>query len=193
MFLETFDLHVRCVAEIAAEAGLSNELSVEALMAYCVSLPEADDLILGFLRGDLTLFSLEDQTRQIVERDTRYLELDEVAAPVPSTPGQIRLGKALALRNKSGAGARAPSKVAELEAFIRDNPAVLRQVQASSHEFLVRWVMLYVMQATRARERSHRLAHEFWKRLPMLRQNIESVTVALAGPLIPRQSRGIGP
>src|SRR5580658_2132087 len=88
VFLETFDRYVRSLAEISAETGVSG-LTVETLMAYCVALPEADELIYGFIHGDRTLFP--DQVRDILDRDTRRLEL-EPAEPGPAAVPAAALG-----------------------------------------------------------------------------------------------------
>jgi len=160
---ETFDIYVRSVAQIAAEAGISRELTVEALMAYGLALPEADELIHGFLRGDLTLFPAAEENRRLVERDTRRLELESTASSVPpKTP----LGRKLGSRPGSALGRADSETLSVLDGFVRRNPEVYRQVNASSHEFLVRWVMLYLMEAAQARERVHRIAHEFWAKFP---------------------------
>jgi len=175
VFLEIFDRYVRSVAEITAEAGLSDELTVEALMAYCIALPEADELVLGFLRGDMTMFSMEEQTRYVVERDTRFLELEPVipASENAAAKASSRLDKALAQRRAArGDVPASPAKTQEIETFIRKNPEIFRHVRDSSHEFLVRWVMLYLMQVTKARERGHKVAHGFWRRFPGIGKRI---------------------
>ena len=43
VLLETFDVYVRAAAGIAAERDMADEVAVEALMNYCLALPEADD------------------------------------------------------------------------------------------------------------------------------------------------------
>ena len=153
VFLETFDLYVRSVAEISAETGFSG-LSVETLMAYCLALPEADELIYGFIRGDLVLFP--DQVRDLLDRDTRRLELE------PAEPPNDR--PAIGLAQKRGAPAqdtRRSDRGSNLEKFIRENREIFRQVEDSPKSFLVRWVMLHLMERAQARERSHRVVHEF--------------------------------
>ncbi len=178
VLLETFDVYVRASAGIAAERGLADEVAVEALMNYCLALPEADDLIVGFLRGDPTVFSVVEQTRAMVERDTRSLEL-EPARPVPHGAARDHLGKKLDLIRRSEETCRVGAgKGARLEKFIRDNPAIYKEVAASKHEFLVRWVMLHLMNETEARERGHRVAHEFWRQFPAICERLK-VTVAV--------------
>ena len=181
MLVETVDIYTRSSAGISAEVGLEAPLPVEALMIYCLSIPAVEDLIHGFIRGDLTMFSLADQTRQLVERDTRRLELDPASIlGVPSTP----LGRKLAERARQETEARlAQGQGSELERFIHENPEILRQVETSSREFLVKWIMLYLMLATQARERGHRVAHEFWSQRPELRQRIQALVAQQSQPL----------
>ena len=174
MVVEIVDIYTRSSAGISSEVGLEDPLPVEALMIYCLSIPAVEDLIHGFIRGDLTMFSLADQTRQLVERDTRRLELDPatVAEGTPST----RLGRTLAERDRQEAEARlAKGQGSELEKFIHENPEILKQVETSSRGFLVKWVMLYLMIATKARERGHRMAHEYWSQRPEVRQRIQAL------------------
>ena len=200
VFVATFDVYLRSVAEIAVETGLSRELTVETLMAYCLALAESDELITGFIRGDLTMVSLNEQTRQMVERDTRLLGLEAVgvrsASVATTTNGQERLGKKLeALKNVNAAG-HTNEKASSLEAFVGENPAIFAQVKSASHEFLVRWVMYYLMRETKSRERGHVVAHEFWKNFPKIQ---EKVRASGAGRSIEKQApsrmnvgRGIG-
>lgn len=182
VLLETFDVYVRALAGIAAEGGLPEEVAVEGLMNYCLALPEVDDLILGFLRGDLTVFSRSEQMREMIERDSRFLELEPAGTPVRSVATD-RLGKRLELMRRAEEGARiAAGKGAKLEKFIRENPATYQHVAASNHEFLARWVMLHLMGETEARERGHRVAHEFWRQFPAIRERLK-MTV----PVVPSQ------
>lgn len=187
VFVETFDVYVRGVMEIAAELGLRDELTVEGLMAYWLSLPEADNLVRDFIRGDLTMFSLADQTRQMVEADLGRLEI-EAPHLLPQATSSTRLGKKLDAMRRAEAGARvgaaAPS---DLEVFTRSNSEILKQVAGSTHETLVMWVMLYLMHATKARERGHRVASEFIKKHPGLEERIRSLVAqqALSGQPVP--------
>ena len=184
MVVETVDIYTRSSAGISAEVGLEAPLPVEALMLYCLSIPAVEDLIHGFIRGDLTMFSLADQTRQLVERDTRRLELEPASVAAGGTPS-TRLGKILAERDRQESGARlAQGQGSDLEKFIHENPEILKQVETSSREFLVKWVMLYLMLATKARERGHRVAHEFWSQRPEVQQRIQA--------LVARQSQSLG-
>jgi hypothetical protein len=198
VFVETFDVYVRGVMEIAAELGLRDELTVEGLMAYWLSLPEADNLVRDFIRGDLTMFSLAEQTRQMVEADLGRLEI-EAPHLLPQATSSTRLGKKLDAMRRAEAGARvgdaAPS---DLEVFTRNNSEILKQVAGSTHETLVMWVMLYLMHATKARERGHRVASEFIKKNPGLEKRIRSLAaeqVCAAQAASPRPNRGneIGP
>ena len=155
-------------------------------MIYCLSIPAVEDLIHGFIRGDLTMFSLADQTRQLVERDTRRLELDpaKVAGGAPST----RLGRRLAEMDRQETAARlAEGRGSELEKFIHENPDILKEVENSNRALLVKWVMLYLMLATQARERGHRVAHEFWSQRPDVQQRIRALVAQQA------QSLGLRP
>jgi len=175
MVVEIVDTYVRSSAGISAEVGLKEPLPVEALMVYCLSIPAVEDLIFGFIRGDLTMFSLADQTRQLVERDTRRLELDPARVP-GGRPPSTRLGRTLAERDRQETETRlAQGQGSELEKFIHENPEILRHVECSSREGLVRWVMFYLMNATKALERGHRVAHEFWSQRPEVRQRIEAL------------------
>ena len=183
---ETFDLYVRIVAQIAAETGLSQELTVEALMAYSLALPEADELIHGFIRGDLTLFPPAEENRLIMERDTRRLELE---TPAPESRPTTPLGRKLDPQRRIDRGGIRSERTSELDGFIKENPEVYRQVGASSHAFLVRWVMLHLMEAARARERVHRIAHDFWAQFPQVRQAIDT---GLGKPS-PKPTRAIRP
>jgi hypothetical protein len=186
MMVETVDIYTRSSAGISAEVGLEAPLPVEALMLYCLSIPAVEDLIHGFIRGDLTMFSLADQTRQLVERDTRRLELDPATVDTGAT-ASTRLGRALAERNRQESEVRvAQGQGSELEKFIHENPEVLRQVETSSREFLVKWVMLYLMLATKARERGHRVAHEYWSQTPELCQRIQALVAQQSQSLAQR-------
>ena len=168
---ETFDVYIHSVAQIAAETGLTNELTVELLMAYGLALPEADELIHGFIRGDQTLFPPADENLRILERDTRRLELESPAPEIrPTTP----LARKLSAQGASVSEGHRSERSSALDGFIKNNAEIYRQVRASSHEFLVRWVMLYLMESAEARQRVHRIAHEFWSQFPDVRQRIES-------------------
>jgi hypothetical protein len=187
VLLETFDVYVRASAGIAAEGGLPDEVAVEALMNYCLALPDADDLIVGFLRGELTMFSVVEQTRAMVERDKHSLELEPAGAVARGTATD-HLGKKLELMRRAEETARvAAGKGAKLEKFIRENPTTYQQVAASKHEFLVRWVMLHLMNETEARERGHRVAHEFWRQFPAIHDRLK-VTVAMRSQPKPQLS-----
>jgi hypothetical protein len=181
IFLETFDLYLRSVSEISAETGIRG-LSVETLMAYWLSLPEADELIYGFIRGDLTLFP--NQVRDLFDRETRRLELDPDEAPPmhPTTPIAAKSGAANGDR-------RGPRRGSNLVNFIKDNPEVYRQVQDSPKAFLVRWVMLHLMERAQARERGHRVVHEFFSNHPEYRESIRALAMKPSVPMRPNSAR----
>jgi hypothetical protein len=155
-------------------------------MAYALALPEADELIHGFIRGDLTLFPAAEQNHYLVDRETRRLELE---APMPERRPTTRLARKLDPRPPDGNASRPSERSSELEKFISDNPEIHRQVSASSHAFLVRWVMLHLMEAARARQRVHRIAHEFWKKFPGIRERL-ATRAARQSPLA-RQSPNV--
>lgn len=187
VLLETFDVYVRASVGIAAERGLADEGAVEALMNYCLALPEADDLIVGFLQGDRATLSVVEQMRAMVARDMHSLEL-EPAGAAPRGAARDHLGRKLDLMRRAEETARvAAGKGARLEKFIRDNPAIYKEVAASKHEFLVRWVMLHLMNETEARERGHRVAHEFWRQFPAIRERLQ-VAVAMGSEANLQQS-----
>jgi hypothetical protein len=172
VLLETFDVYVRASVGIAAEGGSAEAVAVEALMNYCLALPEADDLIVGFLRGDLGIFSRAEEMRALIDRDTHSLQLEPTDAPA-SGAATDRLGRQLELRRRAEESARvAEGKGARLASFIRDHPETHQQVAASSHEFLVRWIMLHLMNETEARERGRRVAQDFWRQFPTIRARL---------------------
>jgi hypothetical protein len=172
VLLETFDLYVQSVAEITAETGLPS-VTVEILMAYCLALPAADELIYGFIRGDQALFP--DPIRDLLARDTRRLEL-EPPAPAhedgPRTPLARRLGTH-ADATRRGAG----SEESELNQYIRKNPEIARQVEGSPKPFLARWVMLHLMERAQARERGRRVVHEFLAGHPEFSERLRALAM----------------
>jgi hypothetical protein len=181
VFLETFDLYLRSVSEISAETGICG-LGVETLMAYWLALPEADELIYGFIRGDFTLFP--NQVRDLFDRETRRLELDPAEAPQmhPATPIAAKVGAA----NGNGKG---HPRGSNLENFIKENPEVFRQVQDSPKSFLVRWVMLHLMERAQARERGHRVIHEFLSHHPEYRDRLRALAIKPSVPMRPSSPR----
>jgi hypothetical protein len=177
VFLETFDLYVRSVAEISAEMGIRG-LTVETLMAYCLALPEADELIYGFIRGDRTLFP--DQVRDLLDRDTRRLELESAEA-LPATPYARKPGLQTPADSSLNRGSN-------LETFIRQNRLIFRQVEDSPKSFLVRWVMLHLMERAQARERGHRVVHEFLAAHPEFSERLRALALKSSGPIRPARS-----
>ena len=178
VFLETFDLYARSVAEIAAEMGISG-LTIETLMVYCLALPEADELIYGFIRGDPTVFP--DQVRDLLDGDTRRLELNatESRQDSPATPMAQKQGFPEQIE-------RQPSRGSNLENFIRENRQIFRQVEDSPKSFLVRWVMLHLMERAQARERGHRVVHEFFADHPEFRERLRAAAIKHSGRSLPR-------
>jgi hypothetical protein len=175
VLLETFDLYIRSVAEIAAETGLPG-LTVETLMAYCLALPEADELIYGFIRGDLA--HLTDQVRDLLKRDTRRLEL-EPAGPGPGGRAATPLARKLSVPAHGGRRADADLG-SNLDNFIRDNLETFRQVDGSPKPFLVRWVMLHLMERAQARERGQRAVHEFFANHPEYSERLRALAIRQA-------------
>lgn len=157
VFLETFDRYLRAAAEISAETGVPAP-SIETLMAYCLSLPETDEIIYGFLRGDRSLFP--DQARDLLDRDTRRLELDYTEPTEASEPRPT------------------------LDAFIKANQAVFCQVEGSPKTFMARWIMLHLMERTQARERGQRVIQEFLSAHPEFAQRLRTAAMR---PAVPRQ------
>jgi hypothetical protein len=186
--VETLDVFVRGAAEIAAELALKTGPAVEGLMAYWLSLPEADNLVRDFIRGDLSLFSLGDQTRQMVEHDLDRIKLESPTL-LSVVGGTTRLGRMLDADRRKEAGEKiGEDRPSDLAQFVRKNPEIVKQVSASSHEVLVVWVLLYLMHATRARERGNRVASEFVQQHPGLRERIRAV-VAKQAPSPKQRSR----
>jgi hypothetical protein len=73
--------------------------------------------------------------------------------------------------------------------FIKDNPEVYRQVQDSPKAFLVRWVMLHLMERAQARERGHRVVHEFFSNHPEYRESIRALAMKPSVPMRPNSAR----
>jgi len=175
VFLETFDLYVRSAAEIAAETGLPG-LTVETLMAYCLALPEADELIYGFIRGDPALFP--ELVRDLLDRDTRELEL-EPAGPAHKDRAATPLARKLGVSDNSERRADT-GRGSNLDNFIRKNAETFRQVDGSPKAFLVRWVMLHLMERSQARERGHRAVHEFFADHPEFSERLRALAIKSA-------------
>ena len=152
--LETYDRYVRSVAEIKAETKSPGVLTVEALMAYGLAVPSADELISGFIQGEHSTLSPSEQYRQLVDRDSRRLELE---SPIVERRPPQRLDRTPSTDN-SRESDEAPWN---LENFIAENPEIHRQIRASDHKLLVRWVMLHLMEAAHARRRIRRVTQAF--------------------------------
>lgn len=129
----------------------------------------------------------------MVERDLGRLELEPanlLSAAQATTP----LGKKLDASRREEAGASiSRNKPSDLGKFIEGNPEILKQVAASSHDVLVMWVMLYLMYATKARERGHRVASEFTKQHPALRERIQAIAAQQVSANQQRQAHRQGP
>lgn len=150
VLLEVLSKYQRGAAELNAEFEISG-ITAELLMHVCLAAPEVDDLILGFIRDDLRVVSLSEQTRSMVERDLRLLERD--SSRWMSARGGS-LGRQLSVKEQAEADARiAQGKSSELEQFILQNPGVHDAVRGLKHSDLMRWVMLSLMRETKARER----------------------------------------
>ena len=173
ILLEILSKYERGAAELSAEFDLP-EITVELLMHVCLASPEVDDLVLGFVRDDLKVVSLNDQTRRMVDRDIGLLERD--ASRWMREP-RGSLGHQLDLKNKADADARlAQGRSSELEAFILKNDEVFDKVRAMKHSDLVRWVMLSLMRETNARERgSVVIAAWIEKMEPELRERVKEI------------------
>lgn len=119
-------------AELKNELGI-DEITFKLLMHVCLAAVEVDDMVLGFIRDDLKVVSVEQQTRQLVERDIGYATGEPNACGAPN--------EASVLTNE------------ELRLFMDQNPEIVGKVRALSHEVLVQVVMLGVMKETKGRGR----------------------------------------
>jgi len=173
ILLEILSKYERGAAELSAEFDLP-EITVELLMHVCLAAPEVDDLVLGFVRDDLKVVSLNDQTRQMVDRDIGLLERD-ASRWMRETAGS--LGRQLEVKNKADADARlAQGRSSELEAFILKNDDVYCKVRAMKHSDLVRWVMLSLMRETKARERGSAVIAAWCEKLgPEMRERVRTI------------------
>jgi hypothetical protein len=173
ILLEILSKYERGAAELSAEFDLP-EITVELLMHVCLAAPEVDDLVLGFVRDDLKVVSLNDQTRQMVERDIGLLERDVSRWMRESGSA---LGRQLDVKNKAEADARlAQGQSSELEAFILKNDEVYGRIRALKHSDLVRWVMLSLMRETNARERGSAVIAAWMEKLePELRARVQTI------------------
>ena len=173
ILLEILSKYERGAAELSAEFDLP-EITVELLMHVCLAAPEVDDLVLGFVRDDLKVVSLNDQTRQMVDRDIGLLERD-ASRWMREAVGS--LGRQLDLKNKADADARlAQGRSSELEAFILTNGDVYDKVRAMKHSDLVRWVMLSLMRETKGRERGSAVIAAWCEKLgPEMRERVRTI------------------
>src|SRR5437868_5629609 len=72
LLLEILSRYERGGEELRNEFDLP-EITSELLMQVCLAAAEVDDLVLGFIRDDLRIVSLSDQTRRMVDRDIGFL------------------------------------------------------------------------------------------------------------------------
>jgi hypothetical protein len=166
--------------ELTAEFDLP-EITAELLMHVCLAAPQVDDLILGFVRDDLRVVSMGEQTRQMVRRDVGLLERD------PSrwmTGASGALARQLTLRGQAEADARtAQGRSSDLEAFILKNREVFEQVRAMKQSDLARWVMLSLMRETDARQRGSAVIAAWREKLgPEMKARVQAVQARLAAP-----------
>lgn len=166
--------------ELKAEFELP-EITAELLMHVCLAAPQVDDLVLGFVRDDLRVVSLGEQTRQMVQRDVGFLDRDRSRW---MTGAGGALAAQLALKSRAEADARmAQGRSSELEEFILKNREVFDRVRAMKHSDLVRWVMLALMRETEARKRGSAVIAAWREKLgPEMRARVEAVRARLAVP-----------
>ncbi len=170
--------------ELTAEFDLP-EITAELLMHVCLAAPQVDDLILGFVRDDLRVVSMGEQTRQMLQRDFGLLQRDSSRW---LTGGSGALARQLNLRNQADADARtAQGRSSDLERFILSNRDVFEQVRAMKHSDLVRWVMLSLMRETDARKRGSAVIAAWREKLaPETKERVQAVQSRLADPLAQR-------
>jgi hypothetical protein len=140
--------------ELREELGI-DEISFKLLMHICLAAVEVDDMVLGFIRDDLKVVSVEQQTRQLVERDIGYAT-GETGAPSVLDAAAVRTNK-------------------ELRQFMNQNIELCRKVNALPHDVLVHMVMLGVMKETKGRAGGTRVIAAWRKSLsPAARQKLEA-------------------
>lgn len=165
LLAEVFGKYERGAAELVAEFELP-EITLELLMAVCLAAPEVDDLVVGFVRDDLRVVSLSDQTRQLVDRDVRLLEGEPAGWGSLTAGASSALARQISLENAAAAQQRlAEGRATELEKFILENPRVYQRVLALGPQLLARWVMLSLMRETASRRRGSRVMAAWADRL----------------------------
>ena len=159
-------------------------------MAYCLALPEADELIYGFIRGDLALFPGSGPRPARPRHPPARTRTRRAAARRPS--GHPARPEA---RRPPAQAERRPDGGSNLEKFIRENREIFRQVDGSPKSFLVRWVMLHLMERAQARERGHRVVHEFFADHPEFRERLRvpGHEALRPEPTVAREFTALGP
>lgn len=126
------------------------EITPELIMQVCLGAAQADDLVLGIIRDDLTVVSLSDQTRQMFERDIALIDEKARTSSIKMLPGE--LGKLLVAQRADAMLAQSGSP--ELKEFCEKNKKVQERVRACSHEALAQLVMLALLRETKSRARA---------------------------------------
>lgn len=140
------------------EVGLP-EISSDLLMLVCLAAPQVDDLVLGFLRDDLQVVSLDDQTRRVMDRDIAAITV-AATRRVRLTPGS--LARQIMPDHRRADASANTSDLNALDGFIAANPDAFRRVAGMTSAELARWVMLALMREMEGRRRSHAIIQE-WK------------------------------
>lgn len=179
LLVEIVSRYERGAEELTAEFDLP-EITAELLMHVCLAAPQVDDLILGFVRDDLRVVSLSEQTRQMVQRDVGLLERDS-SRWMRERVGA--LGRQLTLKDQAEAAARlAQGGSSELEEFILTNRDVAETIRAMKHSDLVRWVMLSLMRESNARQRGSAVIAAWREQLaPKLKERVQMIHARYSG------------
>lgn len=173
VLLNILSKYERGAGELSAELEIP-EITPELLMLVCLAAPEVDDLILGFIRDDLQVVSLDDQTRRIAERDIGFLERDP-SHRMRDLGGT--LGRQLNVRQRAEADARiARGQCSQLEQFILAHKDIFERVLALKHADLARWVMLGLMREMDARARGSAVLASWLEKLrPEMKDRIRII------------------
>lgn len=178
ILVEVFSKYERGAKELGTEFDLP-EITVELLMHVCLAAPEVDDLVLGFIRDDLKVVSLSDQTRRMVDRDVGLLERDS-SRWMRERSGA--LARQITLQESAEADARiAQGRSSELEEFILTHGDIFERIRALKHADLVRWVMLALMREMNARKRGSAVIATWRAQLaPELRARVQMIHTRFA-------------
>jgi hypothetical protein len=189
LLLEIISRYERGAGELTAEFELP-EITAELLMHVCLAAPQVDDLILGFVRDDLCVVSLSEQTRQMVQRDVGLLERDPSRG---MTVAGGALARQLGLKSQAEAEARvAQGRSSQLEEFIVKNHDIFEHVRAMKQSDLVRWVMLSLMRETDARKRGRAVTAAWREKLgPEMKARVQAVQNRPAAA--PKKAVGFAP